>query len=161
MNYWRQLEARERLVLGWGATLVTVILLYSLLWQPWHVALASMEQDIQTHLQNLVWMQQQAELLKGGAGQPAKSATQGSNESLLSIVEKTAKVNKVGQSIQQMVPSSNDSEVRVVLEEADFNQWLRWIDQLFKQYEVNIIQLSAERDDDAPNLAEIRITFRR
>ena len=160
-NYWQQLEVRERLVLGWGMVIVSLIIFYTLIWQPWHKALASMENDIQAYRQNLVWMQQQAEILSGGAGQQAQNAKPQSNESLLSIVEKTAKANKVGKSIQQMVPTSSDSQVRVVLEEADFNQWLRWIDQLFKQYDVNIKQLSAERDDSAPNLAEIRITFER
>ena len=160
LNYWQQLESRERSVLGWGGVLVSLILFYTFVWQPWHVALSSMEKNIQVHRQNLVWMEQQAKIL-GSGGQPVENVVKASSESLLSIVEKTAKANKLGKSIQQMVPTTNNSEVRVVLEEADFNQWLRWIDQLFKKYDVNIKQLSAERDDSAPNLAEIRITFER
>ena len=160
LNYWQQLASRERSVLAWGGVLVSFILFYTFIWQPWHAALSKMEEDIQAQRQNLVWMQQQAEILRGG-GQPVENVAKASGESLLSVVEKTAKANKIGKSIQQMVPSTNNSEVRVVLEEADFNQWLRWIDQLFKKHDVNIKQLSAERDDSAPNLAEIRITFER
>lgn len=161
VNYWQQLEPRERIVLGGGGVIVSLILFYAFVWQPWHQALASMEKDIKVHRQNLVWMQQQAEILRGGGGQSSQGVPKGGNESLLSVVEKSAKANKIGKAIQQMVPTTDDSEVRVVLEEADFNQWLRWIDQLFKNHDVNIKQLSAERDDSAPNLAEIRITFER
>jgi hypothetical protein len=57
------------------------------------------------------------------------------------------------------VPTKNNSEVRVVLEDADFNQWLLWVDRLYKTNGVDIRQMTAERDDDRPNIAEIRVTF--
>jgi len=79
----------------------------------------------------------------------------------LAVIEKTAKTAKVKKAIQQMVPGKNRNEVRVVLEEANFNLWVQWVDVLFKQYNVQIKQVTAERDDDAPNIAEIRMTLER
>ena len=77
------------------------------------------------------------------------------------MIEQTAKASRVREAIQQLVPNSKENEVRVVLEQANFNQWVRWVDTLIKDYGVNVKQLSAERDEDAPNVAEIRITFER
>ena len=158
-NYWQQLEPRERVILGWGSLVGALILFYALIWQPWHKAIAHMEEALQGRRAALVWMRQQSEMVKrSGNDQPAVMI-RGQDQSLLSIIEQTARNNRVGESIQQMAPGANDNEVRVVMEQTNFNQWVRWIDMLFKQYGVNIKQLSAERDGDEPNVAEIRVTF--
>jgi hypothetical protein len=46
-----------------------------------------------------------------------------------------------------------------VLQDADFNKWLLWVDTLYKKKGIDIRQVTAERDDDRPNIAEIRVTF--
>lgn len=149
------------MILGWGAVLVFLILFYAIIWQPWHKAIAHMETAVQPLRTNLVWMKQQAELIENGGGSSTQQKVKGANQSLLSVIEQTAKTTRVRKAIQQMVPGRTPNEVRVVLEEADFNQWVKWIDLLFKQYGVQIKQVTAEREDDAPNIAEIRLTFER
>lgn len=159
-SYWQELETRERLMLSWGSLVVTGILFYALVWQPWHKAITHMESVIEPLRTNLVWMRQQSAHLNNGGG-VAKAEAKGINDSLLSIVEKTAQEYKVRSAIQQLVPALQGKQVSVVLEEANFNQWVRWVDVLLAQYAVTISQLSAERDDDKPNVAEIRVTFER
>lgn len=158
---WLQLEQRERMVLSWGAAIVAAIIFYAFVWQPWHRAIAHMEQALQPRRESLVWMQQQAESIQNGSLVEASFNIKGANQSLLSVIEQTAKASRVREAIQQLVPNSKENEVRVVLEQANFNQWVRWVDTLIKDYGVNVKQLSAERDEDAPNVAEIRITFER
>jgi len=160
-QYWLNLENRERMILAWGAVLVFMILFYALIWQPWHKAISEMEKSIQPLRSSLVWMKQQAELVRSGDGASTLSNFKGADQSLLAVIEKTAKTAKVKKAIQQMVPGKNRNEVRVVLEEANFNLWVQWVDVLFKQYNVQIKQVTAERDDDAPNIAEIRMTLER
>jgi len=159
-KYWQELESRERLMLSWGSLIVGAILFYALIWQPWHRAISHMESVIEPLRTNLVWMRQQSEHLSSG-GAVTKSQAKGVNESLLSILEKTAQQYNVRGAIQQLVPAQQGKQVSVVLEEANFNQWVRWIDVLLTQYAVTISQLTAERDDDKPNIAEIRVTFER
>jgi len=158
-KYWAELQPRERLVLGVGGLIVAAILLYALLFQPLYRAIAHMESVLPSLRSNLVWIRQTDQLLERGGNIAVSQSREGANDSLLSVVESTARRAKVRKSIQQMVPAKNNSEVRVVLEDADFNQWLTWIDTLFKQYGVDISQVTAERDDDKPNIAEIRVTF--
>ena len=151
-KYWMGLQPRERLILAVGACLVTLILLYALLFQPWHKALNHMESALPGLRSNLTWMRQQSEALKKLGGAVSTAAFKDSDQSLLSVVEQTARKAKLKKAIQQMTPASAGTEVRVVLEDANFNQWLRWIDELYKQYGVDIKQVSAERDEDRPNI---------
>ena len=155
--YWLGLEPRERLILSVGGVVVAVILFYALVWQPWQKSITSMEKSIQTLRSDLVWVRQHAPIIKSG-GQGLKVKQQGQDQSLLSVVESTAKKNQLNKAIQQMVPT-NDDQVRVVLEDARFNNWVKWIDDLSLKYGVNVEQVNANRDDDKANIAEIKVTF--
>lgn len=157
--YWLGLQSRERLILTMGGVVVSGILLFALIFQPWHQSMSKMESALPEMRENLVWIRQQSDALKGGSVSQSAAKLQGQDQSLLSIVEKSSKKAQVSKAIQQMTPAENNSEVRVVLEDVNFNQWLRWIDELYKNYGVDIKQVTAERDDDEPNVAEIRVTF--
>ncbi len=160
-RFWFGLQPRERLVLSLGVVVVTLILLYAFLFKPWHRALSNMEARLPSLRTGVVWMRQQSEVLKASGGNIPVAQQKGAEQSLLSIVELTARNAQLKQAIQQLIPAQNGTEVRVVLEEANFNQWLLWIDELYKQYGVDIKQVTAERDEDRPNIAEIRVTFLR
>lgn len=157
-NYWEQLEPRERLVLSWGSVVVALIIFYSFLWQPWHKAIDEMEESIQTMRADLVWVRQHADILANG-GKGLEQKFQGSEQSLLSVIESTAKKGNVRKAIQQMVPSKDSGQVRVVLEDANFNHWVKWIDLLVNKYGVNVLDASVERNDDKANVVEVRMTF--
>jgi general secretion pathway protein M len=158
-KYWTGLQPRERLVLAIGGIVVSLILMYALLVQPWHKALNHMEAALPGLRTNLIWMRQQSQAMKTGSIKQSAPKLQGQGQSLLSVVEQTAKRAKVSKAIQQMTPAQNSTEVRVVLDGVNFNQWLRWVDELYKRYGVDIKQVTAERDEDEPNIAEIRVTF--
>lgn len=155
---WRQLQPRERLILGLGSVIVIVILSYSLILKPWHRAIDSMQASVQSSRTDLVWIQQQAELVQQG-GISSAQKFKGESQSLMAVVEQTAKAAGVRSAIQQMVPGEDNKEVSVVLEEVSFNNWVKWVDTLQNQYGVAIKQLTADREDDQPDLAEIRLTF--
>lgn len=159
-GYWNDLEARERQMLSWGSLVVAAILFYALIWQPWHKAISHMESALEPLRTNLVWMRQQSDNLNNG-GVVVKAAPKGVNDSLLSIVEKTAQDYQVRRAIQQLVPAQQGKQVSVILEQANFNQWVRWVNFLLSEYGVSVSQLTAERDDKKPNIAEIRVTFER
>ena len=156
---WLALQARERLVLGVGAILVGAIIFYALILGPWHLALNNMTTALPKMRENLVWMRTQAEALENGDINRDASQFNGGDQSLLSIVEQTAKRAGIQGAIQQLVPGKKGSEVRVVMGDAEFNKWLAWIDVLYKQYGVDIEQVVTEREDERPNIVEIRATF--
>ncbi len=160
-NYWSSLESRERLVLSWGALIVAAILIYVLIWQPWRHALSFMELSVKQMRADSVWMTQQAQAMKNGGVGASEQKYKGAEQSLVSLIQQTAKQAKVDKVIQQIVPNQQNGEVRVVLEGVAFNQWVKWVDQLYKIYGVDIQQINAEKDDEKPNIAEIRVVFAR
>ena len=165
-KHWQSLQSREQKILLYGGLCIAAILVYSLLWQPWRTALSALEANVQGERQSLTWLQQHAELIKKGGAIDAPAPTKGADQSLLSVLEQTARALKVRQSIKQLTPgeslATGQSEtVQVVLEQADFNGWVRWIDILFNQYGVEIEQFSADREKGKPNVAEIRVVFSR
>lgn len=164
-NYWFRLEKRERWILGLGSLVVGLILFYALILKPWHRALSEMTDRIPSQRENLVWMRQASEMIKSGNVISTVEAKKDANKSLLSVIEQTARTTKVNNFIQQMVPGkdmrTNIEQVNVVLEEADFNLWVRWVDDLSNNYGIDISQLSVESETDEPNIVELRVTFER
>jgi len=165
INQWRQLQTREQWIVGIGSVIVGLIFFYVLILHPWHRAINNMTGYVQTKRIDLTFMRQQAEIINNGEVVDVKKQVKASGQSLLSVIEQTARSNKLSKAIQQMAPSSNVPEgveqVSVVLEEAEFNQWVKWVDVLYKDYAVNIKQVSAESETDEPNIVGIRVTFER
>lgn len=160
-EYWASLQPRERHVLSWGALLVSVILFYALFWQPLQKSISFMEESVRDLRTSSVWVEQRAEEMQRETRPSPRPSSAAAGQSLLSMVETTANKARLGKAIQQMVPSKDGREVSVVLEEADFNQWVLWVDDLYKNYNVGMSQINAEKDDEKPNIAEIRVTFTR
>lgn len=158
---WQKLQPRERTIVSWGALATMLMLLYALVWSPWHAAIGHMESVVLFKRVDLVWMRQQATALGVSGAVAAQDNVKGASQSLMAVVERSAKASGVGESIQQMIPRQNNTEVSVVLESVSFSKWLRWVDMLEKQYAVTVKQLSAERDPTKPDIAEIRVTFSR
>ncbi|MBX2848840.1 MAG: type II secretion system protein M [Acidiferrobacterales bacterium] len=165
VTYWQQLERREQLILALGGLIVSFILFYALILKPWHRALNEMSERIPTQRENLVWMRQMSEIVKNGGDLNTVATAKDTNKSLIAIVNQTARSSRMNNFIQQIVPGNNlrtnADQVNVVLEEADFNQWVRWVDDLSNNYSVNIGQLSVESETDEPNIVELRVTFER
>lgn len=147
------------MVLSYGAIIVAAILFYALIWQPWQASLSFMKESVSSMRTNAVWMEQRAADMTQGGSAATNKPSRGADQSLLAVVEQTANQAGVRKAIQQIVPNQQNGDVRVVLESADFNKWVQWIDNLYKNYGVDISQINAEKDDEKPNLAEIRVTF--
>jgi len=157
--FWRGMQPRERLILTVGVLLIGGLIFYQLVLKPWHRAINDMQVSVAGIRVDLVWMRQQAELIKDG-GVQIREELKGGNQSLMAVIERSAKSQGVDKAIQQIVPRENN-EVSIVLEEVSFNKWLRWIDQLQSEYGVKIKQMTADRESDTPDTAEIRLTLER
>ena len=102
--YWNSLEAREKLVLSWGAVIVAFIFFYALLWQPLQQSLSFMEQSASSMRVNAQWMEQRIQNMQGGIDSSSSRPKRGADQSLTSLIERTATQAKVADAIQQIVP---------------------------------------------------------
>ena len=160
-KYWSGLVPRERQTLGLGAAVVGLLLFYQFLWAPWHSAIEYMQTALIDHRKNLVWIQQQSELLADNGVIVTEGNVRGAEDSLMSVIEKSAGATGVRDAIQQLMPRQNNSQVSVVLQGVSFNKWVQWVDSLQSAYGVSVSELSAERDEKKPDIADIRVTFER
>lgn len=159
--WWSNLEQRERGMLVGGALLVCILLFYQLIWFPWHRAIHNMQNSLQWHRENLVWMRQQSELIGQYDWVSGKAPAQNKNESLMAVLGSTAKTSGVRASIKKMTPSADEEQVSIVFDEVSFNRWAKWASQLQAKDGVQIKELSADRLSEKPDLADIRVTFAR
>lgn len=143
MQYWHNLQASEQRTLLIGGVAALLLLLYSAVLDPFAQELQRLEQSVAADSELLVWMQasaQQVKALRGGGGGGAKPST---GQSLLSLVDASAKQNGLGDSLKQLKPEA--SGVRLRFEEAGFDDMLRWLGRLGSEQGVGVTTLTLER----------------
>lgn len=156
-GFWRSLNGRERWVLGGGGAAVLAILLYALVWEPWHADLRRLRQQVPAQQQALAWMQQQAAAVRPLLERAARSP-EGRDLPLLTVVEQTARASGLREAIRQMQPGE-DGEVRIWIQDAPFDPWLLWTEELRKRgIESSAVSVSRSAQ---PNRVNIRMTLMR
>ncbi len=142
MKQWfKQLAPRERHTLIIGAILLASILVYFLLWEPFIIARTQLVNIVAAQKVTLRWMSNaavevQQNLRLSHIALPKKS--------LLSLIDKSilrSALNKTHKRIEQKV----NGEVRVNFEHVSFTELMRWLEQLYKQYQVEVTTISVER----------------
>lgn len=151
------LTTRERVVLGGGLAAAVLIVLYTLAWQPWQAELARLRATVPEKQQTLEWMSAQVaqiRQLKKTAGPDAGDTSL----PLLTLVERSANQANIREVITRMNPGENADQVRIWMDDADFDRWLRWLETLGKS---GIAVSEANIDRSADNRVTIRTTLQR
>ena len=139
MQFWQNLQTREQRTLLFGGVALAVLLIYSLILEPFAQDMARMEQSVAADRELLSWMEQsalQVMALRGNGG-----AKRGG--SLLSLVDASAKKNGLGGALKQVKPEA--SGVRLRFEEASFDGMVRWLGRLGVEQGVGVTSLTLER----------------
>ena len=157
MKVWfEELSRRERSILLFGGGALLLMLLYSLLWSPLSEQNERLRGDIENQKVTLAWMQQAAQQVKQGGAQTARHNVNG--ESLLTLVDRTAKSSALGGSIKRIQPDK-DGGVRIWLEKAEFNQMMRWLATLSRNHGVILSDSNIEKQL-TPGLVDARLTLK-
>lgn len=151
------LSPRERIIVILGGAAALVIVVYSLVWQPWQAELERLRSQVPAKQQTLDWMQAQAARIERLTEQlDEQSATSGLP--LLTLVERNANQVEMREVITRMSPGDETDQVRVWIDKVAFDRWLRWVDALSRS---GIDVTEANIDRSAPNLVSIRTTLQR
>lgn len=141
-HYWLGLQPRERRTLMLGGMALLCLLIYTLVVDPFQRELSRLESSVASQRELLGWMEQaasQVKQLQGSGGNAGRSGSQ----SLLSLIDTSAKSNGLGAALKQVKPEGQG--VRVRLEEAPFDDIVRWFDQLGQTHGVAVNTLTLER----------------
>jgi general secretion pathway protein M len=151
------LEANERRLLIIAAPLVLLMLLYVGIWEPLNSRVATLRASTAEQESLLAWMRgaaQEVKQLRGRGDQRVKPA---SGQSLLSLVDRTAKSGQLGPALKRVQPEG-DQKVRVWLESASFDDVVRWLTLLETQHGVRV-ESSVFQALEATGRVDVRLVF--
>ncbi len=143
--YWQGLQPRERVVLAVGGVVVLLLFSYFLVWQPIVNARAEMQQEVQQQRALLEWMKSaaaEAKSLRGVDGQRVKGL---GGQSLLSLVDQSAKEQGLGSAMKRVEPDGK--QVRIWFEAASFDQLIGWLEKLALKNGVRVVNVTIDRTD--------------
>ena len=141
-HYWANLQPRERHTLLGGGVALLLILCYVVVIAPFQQEVTRLQRSVENQEEELAWMRQaavEARRLRGSS--PA--ARRVSGQSLMSLVDSSARSAGLGGAVKQIKPESQGVKVR--LEQVDFDGMLRWFEQLGGQHGVSVSGLVMER----------------
>ena len=142
-EWWFGLQAGERRTLTVGGVALTLITLYFGGWVSLQDGVSNLETQVQAQRDLKHWMAQSAaevnQLRHGGGGQG-----QTTGQSLLSLVDQTARSSVIGSSLKRVEPEGEGS-VKVWLEQAAFDDMISWLVALEQQHGLSVATITIER----------------
>ena len=142
-DWFRQLEARQRIVLIAAAVVLLGLFLFVQVWEPLKQASAMERERIaqqQALLDWLVAVTPMAQQLQ----QRRVAQRSDSEQSLLGLADQTARTAGLASSLTRIEPAG-ENQVRVWLDGADFVRMMGWLQQLSARHPVDVNQMSADR----------------
>ena len=141
------LNPRERRMVIGAAVILTLFVLYQLLWVPFAGGVSNMQNKVEKQQQDLIWMQQAAEEVRSLSGNTGSRSAIRSG-SLLGVIEKTARESGLGSSIRKVQPEGQDG-VRIWLDKVSFDSVMNWLNELQNKQGVSVDSFSAEKTAEA------------
>jgi type II secretory pathway component PulM len=151
------LTLRERVFLGGGLGIAALILIYTFVWEPWQDELDRLRARVPEKQQTLQWMTSRVEEIRA-LRERGNARADESGLPLLTLVERSANQADIREVITRMNPGESADQVRVWMENADFDRWLRWLKTLSEN---GIVVAEANIDRSADNQVSIRTTLQR
>lgn len=156
-EWFNSLDARERKILIGGGIVVFLMCIYFLGWEPFVTKMERLKKSNTENQQTLVWMQEKLEEVKQLQRTSAGAVVDLKGQSLLGVLDKTAKSNNLGSSIKRVQPEGNDKAL-VRLEKAQFNLVIRWLEQLQLRQGILVDSSVFEKESES-GLVNARIIF--
>jgi len=144
LSFWRGLNQREQILLGSGSIVLLLTIIYLSVWEPLVVEQDRLQMSIARQQKDVDWMRNAAaEVRKLNAQRGPVRQING--QSMLGVIDSTAKQNRLGESVTRIEPEGGNS-VRVWLEAAPFDDMMRWLQKLTREYSYNIDSVVIEKE---------------
>lgn len=156
-EWFESLEARERRLVIGGGVVLFVMIVYFLGWEPFINGLHDLRDRTHTKLQQVAWMQNAAQQIKQLQARSTAPAQLGAGQSLLGVIDRTAKLKNLGDSVKRVQPDGSN-KARVSLESANFDIVIGWLEELERHYGVGVETVTFEKREE-PGLVDARINF--
>lgn len=156
-DWFRALAPRERVMVSVCAVVVTITLLFVLIWDPLIRAHHQREQELTSaramsqRLEDMAAIVQRVHSADGGANAANRSL------SLLAAVDQSSKSGILSKPLTRLQPDG-DKSVKVWVDDVAFDGLMRWIAELDHKYGVAVDSAEIERAD-TPGLVNAKLTL--
>ena len=151
------LSTRERNLVYLAAGLLAAALLYLLLVMPLNGMHRRLESRVERKSADLAWMKQVAPQVAAAAAAGSARGGGASNESLVVLVDRSARAAGLGSAVRDQSPSGARG-LRLRLEAAPFDVMVAWLATLREQHGVEVESASVD-STPAPGLVNASITL--
>lgn len=158
MKAWfAELQPRERMLVIGGVIAAALLLFYAAVWDPLVSGASAKAEAVEEQQKVLAWMQQSAadvKRLRPAATAPAQIPA---GQSLLGVIDQTSKGANLGGAVKRVKPEG-ENKVSVWMEEASFDDMIRWVESLHRVYGVQVDTITVDRKS-TPGKVDARIEF--
>ena len=151
------LQPREQLAVAAAGLVLVLAMIYWVLWQPFALWRAHAESSLHSGRE----LAARIEIIgaQAQAAHPMGNAMAGAGMSLLTVVDQASKDGTLGKPPSRIQPDG-DKQVRVWVEDVQFDSLLRWLDSLQSRYGLHIDGVAVERRPTAGTV-NARLTLMR
>lgn len=153
------LEKRERIMFAAGAAALLVSLLYAGAIEPFIHAKTELRNRMAEKHELSRWMQNAAVEIQALRG--ATPVLEESGGSLLAVVDSSAKASGISAAIRSMQQDDGGRSVRIRLENASFDNLVRWLDALRRRHGITAATISVDRNSQNPGTVNVSLTLER
>jgi general secretion pathway protein M len=154
-EWFANLQPRERAMVVAGAIALAVLMFYAAVWDPLTSGARNKAAAVEEQRKLLLWMQQASQDVKRLRPSNLTPAQLPAGQSLLGVIDQTAKGAGLGSALKRVKPEG-ENKVSVWLEEAAFDDAIRWLENLQRIYGVEIDTIVIDRKN-IPGKVDARI----
>jgi general secretion pathway protein M len=157
MNWFLNLNYRERWVLLSGTVLLVFILSYFEWWQPFIAEQIQLTHIIASQQKTWQWMTTAVAEIQQLRQQSPHSTSPTHSPSLLALIDKSMRQGALN-SVSKRIESKGNQQVQIAFETVSFTELMHWLEQLYNQYQVQVDSIHIERLA-LPDKVKVRLTL--
>ena len=158
-QWWLSRSPQDKLAIMAAATAVLLLVVYLSIWLPFKREVESKRLLVESQRSTLQWMQESAEEIKLIKQRQISNQSTNRNETLLTLVDRTAKLNQLREFIQRLKPDGS-SAVQIWVEKAPFDILIRWLGLLANQHGILLESVSIE-SQEKPGIVNAKLNLQR
>jgi len=143
-HWFKQLALRERRALIIGGVALGILMGHFMFIEPLITARALLENIVSAQKNTLRWMNEAAAEVQQLRHDVGNSPTKIRRQSLLSLIDKSTRNGELDK-INKRIEPRGEQEVQVRFKAVSFTALMRWLGQLYNQYQVQVNTISLER----------------
>ena len=141
-----------------AAVVFALFLVYALVWSPLQTSHETLQTRVKAQRDTAAWMTQSAGQLQQLQHERGPGAQSLGGKSLLAMADSTARANGLGTSLKRVEPEGSNN-VRVWLEDAAFDQVVKWLGVISSTYGIGIDSATMERVAGSVGKINARLTL--